>query len=378
MKIEAVDLRRINIPMIAPFRVSFGVEHDRDILLVRVIGSDAEGWGECVAMSRPLYSAEYVDGAEDVIRRHLLPRLFEAGDVAANRVAEILSPIQGHPMAKAAVEMAILDAELRSAGVSLAEYLGAVRTEVDCGVSVGIHEDPAELVEVVDRYLSEGYRRIKLKIEPGHDVQAVSAVRERFPKILLQVDANTAYTLADAGQLAKLDEFDLLLIEQPLAEDDVRGHAELARLLRTPICLDESITSSRSAGDAIALGACRIVNIKAGRVGGYLEARNVHDVCEAHDVPVWCGGMLETGLGRAANVALAALPNFTLPGDTSASGRYYSQDITEPFVLRDGRLAVPQGPGLGVTPIPEILDELTTSLTTERPAHPVSQSVVAQ
>ena len=372
MKIEAVDLRRISIPMISPFRVSFGVEQQRDILLVRVVGAETEGWGECVAMSRPLYSAEYTDGAEDVLRRHLLPRLFEAGDAAADQVAAILRPFHGHPMAKAALEMAVLDAELRVTGVSLAEHLGAVRTAVDCGVSVGIHEDPAELVDVVGGYLAEGYRRIKLKIEPGHDVEAVGAVRERFPEILLQVDANTAYTLADAPQLAKLDEFDLLLIEQPLAEDDVRGHAELARLLQTPICLDESITSARSAEDAIALGACRIVNIKAGRVGGYLEARRIHDLCEARRVPVWCGGMLETGLGRAANVALAALPNFTLPGDTSASGRYYAQDITEPFLLRDGRLDVPQGPGLGVTPIPEILDGLTTSLTTERP---VSKSV---
>jgi o-succinylbenzoate synthase len=377
MKIEAVDLRRISLPLIAPFRVSFGVEHHRDILLVRVVGGDAEGWGECVAMSRPLYSAEYVDGAEDVIRRHLLPRLFEAGDVGADRVGEILRPIHGHPMAKAALEMAVLDAELRAAGVSLAAHLGAVRTEVDCGVSVGIHEDPAELVEAVGGYLAEGYRRIKLKIEPGHDVEAVRAVREQFPEILLQVDANTAYTLADARRLAKLDEFDLLLIEQPLEEDDVRGHAELARLLRTPICLDESITSARSAVDAITLGACRVVNIKAGRVGGYLEARRVHDVCAEHGIPVWCGGMLETGLGRAANVALAALPNFTLPGDTSASGRYYAQDVTEPFVLRDGRLEVPQGPGLGVTPIPEILAELTTSVATERPLRPASQDVIA-
>ncbi len=373
MKIEAVELRRISLPLIAPFRVSFGVEHDRDILLVRVVADEVEGWGECVAMSRPLYSPEYVDGAEDVIRRHLLPRLFDAGDVAADRVGEILRPIHGHPMAKAALEMAVLDAELRAARVSLGDHLGAVRTEVDCGVSVGIHEDPAELVEIVTGYLAEGYRRIKLKIEPGYDVESVRAVRERFPEILLQVDANTAYTLDDASQLAKLDEFELLLIEQPLPEDDVRGHAELARLVRTPICLDESITSSRSAADAIALGACRIVNIKAGRVGGYLEARRVHDVCAENGVPVWCGGMLETGLGRAANVALAALPNFTLPGDTSASGRYYAQDITEPFVLRDGRLDVPQGPGLGVTPIPEILDELTTSLVTELPARPASR-----
>src|SRR5262249_41411683 len=207
MKIEAVDLRRISIPMVAPFRVSFGVEHDRDILLVRVVGRDAEGWGECVAMSRPLYSSEYTDGAGDVIRRHLLPRLFEAGHVAADQVSEILRPLRGHPMAKAALEMAVLDAELRASGVSLATYLGAVRTEVDCGVSVGIHEDPGELVEVVGGYLAEGYRRIKLKIEPGHDVESVRAVRERFPEILLQVDANTAYTLADSQQLANLDEF---------------------------------------------------------------------------------------------------------------------------------------------------------------------------
>ncbi len=377
MKIEAVELRRISLPLIAPFRVSFGVEHERDILLVRVVAGEVEGWGECVAMSRPLYSPEYVDGAEDVIRRHLLPRLFDAGEVAADRIGEILRPVHGHPMAKAALEMAVLDAELRAAGVSLGDHLGAVRTEVDCGVSVGIHEDPAELLEVVNSYLAEGYRRIKLKIEPGYDVESVRAVRERFPEILLQVDANTAYTLDDASHLAKLDEFELLLIEQPLKEDDVRGHAELARLVRTPICLDETITSSRSAADAIALGACRIVNIKAGRVGGYLEARRVHDVCAENGVPVWCGGMLETGLGRAANVALAALPNFTLPGDTSASGRYYAQDITEPFVLRDGRLAVPQGPGLGVKPIPEILDELTTSLVTTLPARPASRDVVA-
>ena len=377
MKIDAVELRRIGIPMIAPFRVSFGVEHQRDILLVRVVGSEAEGWGECVAMSRPLYSSEYTDGAEDVLRRHLLPRLFEAGDVAAADVAEILRPFHGHPMAKGALEMAVLDAELRVAGISLGEYLGAVRSEVDCGVSVGIYEDPAELVEVVGAFVAEGYRRIKLKIEPGHDVESVRAVRGRFPEILLQVDANTAYTVADAPHLARLDEFDLLLIEQPLAEDDVRGHAELVRRLRTPICLDESITSVRSAVDAIALGACSVVNIKAGRVGGYLEARRIHDACAAEGVPVWCGGMLETGLGRAANVALAALPNFTLPGDTSASGRYYAQDITEPFVLRDGRLEVPRGPGLGVTPIPEILDELTTSVTTERPRSATSQGVVA-
>jgi O-succinylbenzoate synthase len=265
-------------------------------------------------------------------------------------------------MAKGAVEMAVLDAELRAEGRSFADYLGAVRSEVDCGVSVGIHEDDHDLLETVGGYLDEGYRRIKLKIEPGQDVEPVRAVRERFGDILLQVDANAAYTLEDASRLAQLDAFDLLLIEQPLPEEDIRGHAELAKVVATPICLDESITSARGAAEAIELGACRVVNVKAGRVGGYLEARRVHDVCAERGVPVWCGGMLETALGRAANVALAALPNFTLPGDTSASGRYYAEDICEPFVLRDGRLRVPTGPGLGVMPLPDVLERVTTSV----------------
>jgi O-succinylbenzoate synthase len=368
VKIDAVELRRIRLPLVAPFRTSLGTERERDILLVRVVGADAEGWGECVAFGEPFYSYEYVDGAQDVIRKHLLPRLFQRGDVAAADVAPALSGVRGHPMAKGAVEMAVLDAELRARGDSFGEFLGATRTEVDCGVSVGIHENVADLLHTVDGYLADGYRRIKLKIEPGHDVGPVRAVRERFGDILFQVDANAAYTLDDASQLAKLDEFDLLLIEQPLPEDDVRGHAQLAKAVQTPICLDESITSARGAEEAIAIGACRIVNVKAGRVGGYLEARRVHDVCAANDVPVWCGGMLESGLGRAANVALAALPNFTLPGDTSASGRYYAEDICEPFVLHDGRLSVPAGPGLGVAPIPDVLERFTTSVETVRPA----------
>ncbi len=218
-----------------------------------------------------------------------------------------------------------------------------------------------ELLDAVAGYLEAGYLRIKLKIEPGWDVEPVRAVRERFgDEVLLQVDANTAYTLADARHLARLDPFGLLLIEQPLDEEDVLGHAELAKIISTPVCLDESITSARAAADAIALGACKIVNIKPGRVGGYLEARRIHDVCAAHGVPVWCGGMLETGLGRAANVALAALPGFTLPGDTSASDRYYRTDVTTPFQLADGYLRVPTGPGIGVAPIPDVLDAVTT------------------
>ncbi len=362
-RIERVELRRLHMPLVAPFRTSFGTSTARDLLLVRIDTATATGWGECVADAEPTYSSEYADGAQHVIARHLVPRLAAAGRLTAARVGPLLEAVKGHPMAKAALEAAVLDAELRTAGVSFADHLGAVADRVPAGVSVGIHPSVPALLDAVGGYLDEGYLRIKLKIEPGWDVEPVRAVRERFgDDVLLQVDANTAYRLADARHLARLDDFGLLLIEQPLPEDDVRGHAALARQLRTPVCLDESIVSARSAADAIALGACSIVNIKAGRVGGYLEARRVHDVCAANGVPVWCGGMLETGLGRAANVALAALPGFVLPGDTSASRRYYASDLTEPFELDGGHLAVPTGPGLGREPLPEALAEFTTSV----------------
>ncbi|GGM48833.1 o-succinylbenzoate synthase [Dactylosporangium sucinum] len=361
MKLNGLELRRIAMPLVAPFRTSFGVERERDVLLVRAVATDAEGWGECVAMAAPLYSAEYVDGAAEVIRRYLAP-VIGAGDVDAHILEARFARFKGHPMAKAAVLTAVLDAQLRAAGMPLGTYLGAVKDRVPAGVSVGIMDSIGELLDAVAGYLDAGYLRIKLKIEPGWDVEPVRAVRERFgDAVLLQVDANTAYTLRDARHLARLDPFDLLLIEQPLDEDDIRGHAELAKVVRTPVCLDESITSARAAADAIALGACSVVNVKPGRVGGYLEARRIHDVCAAAGVPVWAGGMLETGLGRAANVALAALPGFTLPGDTSASARYYTRDITTPFVLDGGHVAVPTGPGIGVTPVPELLEEVTTA-----------------
>ena len=367
MKIDVVELRRVALPLVAPFRTSFGTETERDILLVKAAGPDAEGWGECVALVDPTYSPEHVDGAQYVLERWLLPALLARDDVAAADVAPALRFVKGHRMAKAAIEAAILDAELRARDESLSSYLGGVRSMVDAGVSVGIMDSVPELLDAVEGYLAEGYRRIKLKIEPGWDLEPVQAVREHFGEgVLLQVDANTAYTRGDARHLARLDPFGLLLIEQPLPEDDILGHAQLARAIRTPVCLDESIESARGAADAIALGACSIVNIKPGRVGGYLEARRIHDVCDAAGVPVWCGGMLETGIGRAANVALASLPNFTLPGDTSASDRYYRQDITDPFVLDDGRLAVPTGPGIGVNPRPDVLDEVTTSVRTVR------------
>jgi O-succinylbenzoate synthase len=359
MKLRSVEMRRIHLSLVAPFETSFGVQTKRDILLLKAITSDGEGWGECVAGEEPTYSSEYVEGAQHVLVHHLLPRLLDQPRLEAEDVGRLLRPVHGHHMAKSAIEMAILDAELRAQGESFASYFGAVRAAVDAGVSVGIHRSIPELLETVGDYLEQGYRRIKLKIKPGWDVEPVRAVRERFGKVPLQVDANTAYSLSDASHLALLDPYDLLLIEQPLPEEQVLAHAALAKSVRTPICLDESITSVQAAADAIELGACRIINIKPGRVGGYLEARRIHDLCAERGVPVWMGGMLETGIGRAGNVAMAAMPNFTLPGDTSASDRYYSRDITAPFVLHDGRLDVPAGPGLGVEVDVEFLDSIT-------------------
>jgi o-succinylbenzoate synthase len=366
LRMDAVELRRVGLPLVTPFRTSHGVQTHRDALLIHVMGPDGGGWGECVAMSSPLYSAEYVDGAEHVVAHHLVPRLWDLDRLEGAAVGPALAPVKGHPMAKAALELAVLDAELRQAGVSLAHHLGAVRTSVEVGVSVGIMESVPELLDCVAEFVAQGYRRVKLKIEPGWDVVPVAATRERFGAALaLQVDANSSYRLDDSlclASLQALDVYGLVLIEQPLAEDDLRGHAELAARLVTPLCLDESITSLRSAAEAIDLGACRIVNIKAGRVGGYLQARRIHDLCLARGVAAWCGGMLETGIGRAANLALAALPGFTLPGDLSASDRYFRRDITAPFLLADGALAVPDAPGIGVDVIPELLEELTTSV----------------
>ncbi len=362
MRLVGVELVRVAMPLVGAFRTSFGTETSRDVLLVRAVlagseragsSGDVEGWAECVSSDDPYYSSEYVEGSVDVLRRYLVPALGRAGELHPEAVAPALRRVKGHRMAKAVLETAVLDAWLRAHDVSLAAWLGATRADVPCGVSVGIMDSVPELLDAVDGYLAEGYVRIKLKIEPGWDVAPVRAVRERFGDgVLLQVDANTAYTLHDAPTLARLDPFDLLLIEQPLDEEDVLGHAELAKRVRTPICLDESIVSARAAADAIRLGACSIVNVKPGRVGGYLESRRIHDVCQSMGVPVWCGGMLETGIGRAANLALAALPGFTLPGDTSASRRYYATDVTTPFELDGGRIAVPTGPGIGVDPLP--------------------------
>ncbi|MET8633211.1 o-succinylbenzoate synthase [Streptomyces sp. NPDC004680] len=361
MRLERAEIVHVAIPLVTPFRTSFGTMTAKDTFLLHVVTDAAEGWSEFAADPEPRYCSEFAAGAEIVLRDFLLPRAAVLPRLTAAALAPALAPVKGHELAKAALETAVLDAELRAYGMSLATYLGAVRDRVPAGVSVGIRDSVPELLDDVERHLAEGYVRIKLKIEPGWDLEPVRAVRERFgDELPLQVDANTAYTLADAEHLRKLDAFGLLLVEEPLEENNLHAHALLQQRLTTPVCLDESLHNARDTASAIAMGACRVVNVKPARVGGYLEARRVHDVAHAHGVPVWCGGMLETGVGRAANLALAALPGCTLPGDTSASARYFAEDLTEPFVLRDGHLPVPSAPGIGVEPLPEALRRFTT------------------
>jgi o-succinylbenzoate synthase len=366
--VHAVELRMVGIPLVRPFRTSFGEETEKVCMLARVVTDEAEGWGECVTSPDPGYSEEFNDGAWLVLRDFLAPALFAAGDVTSDDLDRVLAGVRGNPMAKATLIDAFIDAELRATGRSLAEHLGADKGRVACGVSVGITATTEQLLEQVDGYLADGYRRIKLKIEPGLDVERVGAVRAAHPEIALSVDANAAYTLADLDVFLALDAFELLMIEQPLHHDDLVEHAKLQSQIRTDICLDESIRSAADAAAAIELGSCRIVNIKQGRVGGVAEAVRIHDVARAAGVPVWCGGMLETGIGRATNLALAALPGFTLPGDTSASARYFADDITAPFVMApDGTMEVPHGPGIGVTPRPDRLEATTLRVETLTP-----------
>jgi O-succinylbenzoate synthase len=355
-RVRAVELMLVEIPLIRPFRTSFGVVGDKRCVLVRLETDDAEGWGECVADTRPDFSAEFNEGAWLVLRDFLVPALFGAGDLGIGEAERALSGVRGNPMAKAALIDAFADAELRATGVSMAAWLGADRDRVACGVSIGIAPSTGALLEQVAGYLEEGYTRVKLKIEPGTDVDRVRAVRGAHPGVLLSVDANAAYTLDDADVFRGMEDAGLLMIEQPLHHEDLARHARLQALLSTDLCLDESIRSAADAETALDLEACRIVNVKQGRVGGVLEAKRIHDLCLARGAPVWCGGMLETGIGRALNLALAAMPGFTLPGDTSASARYFHDDLTEPFEMAaDGTMGVPRGPGIGVAPRPDRL-----------------------
>lgn len=354
--IEAIDLVTVDLPLLTPFTTSFGRQTHRDTLLVRVRTTTAEGWGEIVTPTAPVYSEEFTAGAALVLRDHLTPRLLGPGvEVTAEDVGTRLAAVHGHRMARAALEVAVLDAQLRTAGVSLASHLGAVVDRVPAGVSVGIPDRGIpELLEQVAGFLDDGYLRIKAKVQPGFDVAPLTALRETFgPGLGLQVDGNAGYDPDDPGHvkaLDGLDELGLVMIEQPFGTDRLRDHARHAARWCTPVCLDESIHDAVRARDAIESGAAGIVNIKLGRVGGLLESVRIRDVCRDRGVPVWCGGMLETGVGRAANVALAALDGFRFPGDTSASNRYWAEDVTEPFVLIDGHVAVPTEPGIGRTP----------------------------
>ena len=351
MRIERLHLRLIRLPLVAFFETSFGRVYDKTFILVTIEGDGAQGLGECVADVTPYYSSETNTAAWHIIKDFLAPLVLGRVFTDPRHVFPALARVRGHHMAKAALEMAAWDLAARAQNVPLSRLLGGTRATIPSGVSIGIQDSLEQLIDRVETELAAGYRRIKIKIEPGWDVVAVDAVRARFGAIPLMVDANAAYTLSYAAHLAALDRFGLMMIEQPLDYDDLRDHADLQRRIATPVCLDESIHSARAAEEALALGACRIINIKPGRLGGYAEAIRVHDVCAARQIPVWHGGMLESGIGRAHNIHLASLPNFTLPGDIAASRRYYAPDLIEPpiEVSADGMVAVPTGPGIGVT-----------------------------
>jgi O-succinylbenzoate synthase len=361
MRIESIELRHIRMVLVSPFVTSMGTEYDEEHIIVRVDGEGLTGWGESVAEGTPFYSYETVQTAWHILRDFLIPSVLGKNPENIGEVLPMYAKVRGHMMAKAGLEAALWDLFAKSKNISLSKALGGVRDRVDVGVSIGIQESESVLIHKVEGYLSEGYKRIKIKIAPGQDIRFVAALRNTFPELLLQVDANSAYTLGDLDMLKKLDDYGLSLIEQPLGYDDIYDHSKLQRELLTPLCLDESIHSLDDTRMAIELGSCRIINIKPGRVGGFTESKAIHDYCAEKNVPVWHGGMLESGIGRAGNVALASLPNFTLPGDISASKRYYLEDIVDPefLVNPDGTMNVPSGPGIGVEVNMRMLDKVT-------------------
>jgi o-succinylbenzoate synthase len=362
MRIRKITLRELAMKLIAPFEISNGVSYDRRIVLLEADVDGVIGWAECVAGEAPQYSPETVETAWHILRDHLWPLMRGKEFASAADVSGMLESVRGHNMAKGALEAAVWDAEAKQKGVPLSKLLGGVREEVACGVSIGIKKSLDELATAVKKELDAGYQRIKIKIKPGKDVEQVKRLRQDFPKIKLMVDANSAYRPEDWPLLKELDGFYLMMIEQPLGWEDIYSHAELQKKLVTPICLDESIHTFEQARAAIALGACKIINIKLGRVGGYTSARKIHDLCEQNGIPVWCGGMLESGIGRAHNIAISTLPNFTLPGDVSASRRYWVEDIIEPEVVvsPQGTIRVPSGPGIGFEPRLDRIEKLTT------------------
>src|SRR5579863_5114837 len=368
MKVEAITIHELRMPLKYFFETSFGRTESRRVLLVTAHCEGVDGWAECVAGDAPFFSYEWVETAWLTIREFLAPAIIGATISEAKDSARLMSRVRGHNMAKAALENALWDAEARQRSLPLWKLLGGTRNQIACGVSIGIQDSHEQLLEKIETELAAGYQRIKVKVKPGWDLEVLAKIRERWPKILLSCDANSAYRPSDIERLRKFDDFNLLMIEQPLWDDDIFQHSKLQRELKTSICLDESIRQVRDAEEAIELGACRIVNVKVGRVGGFSEAIAIHDLCQKHGIPVWCGGMLETGIGRAHNIALSTLPTFRLPGDVSASKRYWAEDIVEPEVevTPQGTIPVHDVPGTSYQVRTELIQKLTVRTETIR------------
>jgi O-succinylbenzoate synthase len=368
MRIDAIILRELHLPLVRPFETSFGVTLNRRVLLAEIQSEGLTGWGECTAGERPFFSPESTDSAWHVIVQELGPMLAAEPPQHGGECPRILRPVRGNRMAKATLENAIWDLEAQREGVSLAQLIGGVRETIPCGVSVGIQSSIEELMEIVERELAAGYQRIKLKCKPGWDVEVFEKVRNRWPDIMLSCDANSAYKLRDSDHLVSFDAFDLLMIEQPLWHDDFYFHSMLQKRLETAICLDESIRNRRDALAAIEMESCKIINLKLGRVGGFSEAIAIHNATQERGIPVWCGGMLETGIGRAHNIALSSLENFSLPGDVSASARYWAEDIIEPEVKVSpaGEIVIPDTPGRGYEVRTDLVERLTVRKETIR------------
>lgn len=368
MKIDSITLREIQMPLVHFFETSFGRTYSRRILLVTVHCEGVDGWGESVVGENPFYSSEWIESAWPTLVHYLIPALLGQQITSAREAPALFSKVRAHRMAKAALENAVWEAEALQKKMPLWKLLGGSRKEVPCGVSIGIQDSIDQLLEKIESELAAGYRRIKVKVKPGWDINVLERIRSRWADITLSCDANSAYTLDQVEHLRKFDQFQLLMIEQPLWNDDIYYHVRLQKELRTAICLDESIVDARSAAFAVEAGACRIINVKVGRVGGFSEALAVHDVCQSHKVPVWCGGMLETGIGRGHNIALSTLPNFSLPGDVSASKRYWKEDIIEPEVevSPQGMIAISDKPGTGYRIRADLIEKLTVRKETLR------------
>ena len=364
MEINKIVLRKMNLELKSPFQTSFGVQTDRDFMIVELHGNNHIGYGECVASAKPFYSEETVGTVELMLEEILIPTLLNKEKIQhPDELSELFKPIRRNNMAKAALEGAYWDLFAKENNIPLHEALGGTKSQIEVGVSIGIQESLEDLLKVVQGFVNEGYKRIKLKIKPGNDLAILEGVRKQFPNIEMMADANSAYTLDDIELFKKMDTLNLMMIEQPLAHDDIIDHAKLQPEIKSSICLDESIHSLEDAKKAIELGSCKIINIKIGRVGGLTEAKRIHDFCESKGIPVWCGGMLESGIGRAHNIAISSLPNFTLPGDTAASSRYWHEDIILPEVtVEKGIIPLPSSPGIGYEPNITLMEKYTTGM----------------